>query len=120
MITFKEYLQEIFGFSKKPKKTKQEPLTDEQRAHIHKHFPNSNAHLRYGDKNSEHVLTHNANATHKNISVSFRNEGGKLKASVGHYSNSSGPSDSRSSPAIHTDHEAHTDDHMNKIKALAE
>ena len=122
MKSFNEYLKEgLFDFLKKKKESKPEyhPLTDEQRSHIKKHFPHSNVDMRMGGPSSSHVLTHNAHANHGSLRIAFRNENGKLKASVAHHANASDARNPKVVPAFHSDHDAQTDEHMKHIKSLS-
>jgi hypothetical protein len=107
MKTFKQF-NEWFG---KKKETKEYlHLTEPQRDIIRKHFPRGNVDTKYS--NGEYVLPHNAMGQHKNKEFNFRNDGGKLMASVAHYSGKI-----EGSPAMHTDHHIKDSDDIEKLKS---
>lgn len=90
-------------------------VTDEQRELISKHFTSHNANIKMGGK---YVLPTNVHAQHGSIEVSFRNEKGKLKASVNHWDSAS---DRRagSTPVTSSQHEINGEADIIKIKKLS-
>ena len=95
----------MLSFSKFFKKNNIKPLKDDHKNLIKKHFENANF-----------VGETSARVAHKNKEIHFRNDGGKLIASVAHYKTKSDVSSANAVPVHHSDHPITNDDDILKIK----
>jgi hypothetical protein len=93
------------------------PLTKEQRDFIKKNFTSSNVDIKWSPE-GEYVLTHNAKANQGSGSIHFRNEDGKLKASVSYFRNKSDVSNPKKSPLISADEKVETSADIKKLKDM--
>ena len=108
-------LKEGWFSSKKEHKPVRTPLTDEERQLIQRIFPDTNVMLKSGDK---YLFDDGANATYKNLHLTFYKRDDELKVSVAYYKDHDGPSNPRTSPDFHTDHDV-SEDELERIKKTA-
>ena len=101
-------------FRKKPE-PQMLPLTQEQRNLIQHYFRSTNAGLRFGGEDSKYVLELNAHANHGRGRISFRNEDGVLKASVGYHGSERDALDPKTSPIGHYDVTVNSPADMQKL-----
>ncbi len=100
---------------KKKSEPQMVPLTDEQRKLIKKHFKSSNVDLKFGGPDSKYVLELNAHASQGKGRISFRNEEGKLKASVAYHRSKSDVGNPKAIPLTHYDVDINSEADIDKL-----